>query len=79
MFNYNRSFVGSKAEVSDDSNRINKMKNIVFQGKPKRIFRTNRNLENVTLHDPKRVHQALREFGDMSASSVFQHMLDQIA
>lgn len=55
------------------------MKENVFNGKPKRVYRTNRNFEAVSLQDPKRIHQALREFNDLSANSVFQHMLDQIA
>jgi len=43
------------------------------------VYRTNRNVEEVGFQDPKRVHQALREFNDLSANSVFQHMLEQIA
>jgi hypothetical protein len=47
------------------------MKNIIFNGKPKRVFLTNRNIEEVNFQDPKRVHQCLREFNDLSANSVF--------
>ena len=43
------------------------------------MYRTNRNVGEVGFQDPKRVHQALREFNDLSANSVFQHMLEQIA
>jgi hypothetical protein len=32
------------------------MKNIIFNGKPKRVFLTNRNVEEVNFQDPKRVH-----------------------
>ena len=55
------------------------MKDIIFSGRPKRVYRTNRNIEQITLQDPKRVHQCLREFNDLSANSVFKHMLEQIA
>lgn len=55
------------------------MRDIVFNGKPKRVYLTNKNLEEVSFQDPKRVHQALREFNDLSANKVFQNMLDQIA
>jgi hypothetical protein len=44
---------------------------IIFNGKPKRIYKTNTNLEAVGLSDPKRVHQCLREFNDLSANNVF--------
>jgi len=68
-------------EKASDKNKLElgKMKGIIFEGKPKRIYRTNRNLEAVTLQDPKRVHQALREFNDLSANRVFEQMLNQIA
>jgi hypothetical protein len=49
---------------------IQKIKEIVFRGKPKRVFRGNR-ARDVAFHDPKRVHTALREFNDMSANKVF--------
>ena len=74
VFNYNLGFK-SNAQPKD-SEDLTKMKDIIFNGKPKRVYRTNRNLEAVSLQDPKRVHQALREFNDLSANSVFQHMLD---
>jgi hypothetical protein len=47
------------------------MKEIIYDGKPKRVFLTNRNLDEVSFQDPKRVHQCLREFNDLSANSVF--------
>jgi hypothetical protein len=74
VFNYNLGFKSN--EQPKDSEDLTKMKDIIFNGKPKRVYRTNRNLEAVSLQDPKRVHQALREFNDLSANSVFQHMLD---
>ena len=77
VFNYNLGF--KSAEPPKDTEDLTNMKDIIFNGKPKRVYRTNRNLEAVSLQDPKRVHQALREFNDLSANSVFQHMLDQIA
>jgi hypothetical protein len=51
------------------------LKEIIFRGKPKRVFRTNRNKE-VAFSDPKRVHTALREFNDMSASKVFANIIE---
>lgn len=54
------------------------MKEIVFRGKPKRAYKTNR-AKNVNFQDPKRVHTALREFNDMSASKVFSNIIEQIA
>ncbi|CDW88967.1 UNKNOWN [Stylonychia lemnae] len=57
---------------------IQKMKEIVFRGKPRRVFKSNRT-RDVAFHDPKRVHTALREFNDLSANKVFQAIIDQIA
>lgn len=54
-----------------------KMKDVIFQGKPKRVYKTNRN-SDVSFQDPKRVHTALREFNDLSANTVFQGIIDQI-
>jgi len=48
VFNFSKSFqVEAKNEVSEQD--LAKMKRIVFEGKPKRVFRTNRNLEAVGL------------------------------
>ncbi len=66
---------GSKKNLNHD---IQKIKEIVFRGKPKRVFRSNRK-GDVAFHDPKRVHTALREFNDMSANKVFQAIIEQIA
>ena len=49
---------------------IKKINDIVFRGKPKRVFKSNKN-KDVPFHDPKRVHTALREFNDLSANKVF--------
>jgi len=51
-----------------------KLKQIIFNGKPKRVFKTNQNQE-MGLQDPKRVHTALREFNDLSANSVFTKII----
>lgn len=40
------------------------MKEIVFRGKPRRVFKSNRTRE-VAFHDPKRVHTALRVYFQM--------------
>jgi hypothetical protein len=66
---------GGKKSLNSDIQRI---KEIVFRGKPKRVFRSNRKAD-VPFHDPKRVHTALREFNDMSANKVFQAIIEQIA
>jgi hypothetical protein len=58
---------GAAGQKNSDIQRI---KEIVFRGKPKRVFRSNRT-KDVAFHDPKRVHTALREFNDMSANKVF--------
>lgn len=50
---------------------------IVFNNKPKRVYKANRSTK-LLFQDPKRVHIALREFNDLSASQVFQGILDQI-
>lgn len=60
---------------SSKNNDIQKIKEIVFRGKPKRVFRSNRK-GDVAFHDPKRVHTALREFNDMSANKVFQAIIE---
>lgn len=57
---------------------MGRIKEIVFRGKPKRVFKSNRT-KDVAFHDPKRVHTALREFNDLSANKVFQNIIDQIA
>ena len=54
-----------------------KMKQIIFNGKPKRAYRANVQ-KDVSFSDPKRVHTALREFNDLSANKVFQGILEQI-
>lgn len=85
--NYNRSFAkkmscfyeDAEAAPAEEETRIlelSKMKDIVFKGKPKRIFLSRKNLDEVPFADPKRVHQCLREFNDMSANAVFAQMLD---
>lgn len=77
VFNFNLGFnVDKDKKGSIDTS---KMKSIIFVGKPKRIFKTNSNFEETTLQDPKRVHQALREFNDISANKVFKQMMVQIA
>lgn len=42
------------------------------------MYRTNK-VNMVSFQDPKRVHTALREFNDMSASKVFKNIIEQIA
>jgi hypothetical protein len=54
-----------------------KLKQIIFNGKPKRIYKTNRDAQ-MSYQDPKRVHTALREFNDLSANKIFQRILDQV-
>jgi hypothetical protein len=66
ILNYNKFFKKPtvKADEEVEENEIDKvsggelikMKQIIFDGKPKRVYRTNRNLEAVTVQDPKRVH-----------------------
>ena len=38
---------------------MQKFKEIVFRGKPRRLFKSNKN-KDIAFHDPKRVHTALR-------------------
>ena len=62
------------AEPAQEDSRVlelHNMKQIVFKGKPKRVFLSRKNLDEVPFPDPKRVHQCLREFNDMSANAVF--------
>ena len=54
-----------------------KLKQIIFNGKPKRIYKASRNAD-MTFQDPKRVHTALREFNDLSANAVFKGIIEQI-
>jgi len=54
-----------------------KLKQIIFNGKPKRVYKANKN-KKISYQDPKRVHTCLREFNDLSASKVFQGILNQI-
>merc|ERR1719469_179178 len=53
------------------------LKQIIFNGKPKRIYKANRDT-NIDFKDPKRIHIALREFDDLSAKDVFSSMIDTI-
>ena len=82
ILNYNLKF--QEGAAADDegpakaSSDIAKIKEIVFRGKPKRVFKSNRT-KDVAFYDPKRVHTALREFNDMSANKVFQAIIEQIA
>ena len=66
---------GAAAGAQHKNSDIQKIKEIVFRGKPKRVFRSNRT-KDVAFHDPKRVHTALREFNDMSANKVFQTIIE---
>lgn len=54
-----------------------KLNEIVFLGKPKRVYKANRST-TIAFNDAKRVHTALREFNDLSANAVFQNILNQI-
>ncbi len=68
----------AEAKEDEKSQDITKLNDIIFKGKPKRVFRSIRN-KQVELQDPKRVHSALREFNDMSANKVFSMIIDQIS
>ena len=78
ILNYNLKFKEQEVEEGKTQQDIDKLREIIFKGKPKRVFRTNRNKE-VAFSDPKIVHTALREFNDMSASKVFANIIQQIA
>ena len=89
LLNYNRLFkrkeepnpeVTEQSEINSQASTVNlsNAKGTIFNCKPRRLFKTNANIEEISYHDPKRVHQALREFGDQSANQVFEHMLEQI-
>jgi hypothetical protein len=59
LLNYNKFFKKPKEQLDEDveepeveivqGGELNKMKQIIFEGKPKRVYRTNRNLEAVAL------------------------------
>ena len=74
ILNYNLKFKEQEVEEGKTQQDIDKLREIIFKGKPKRVFRTNRN-KDVAFSDPKRVHTALREFNDMSASKVFANII----
>jgi len=77
LYNYNRGFHNpADDKPKQNQQEVSNMKDIIFGGRPKRVYRTNRNIDQITLQDPKRVHQCLREFNDLSANSVFKHMLE---
>ena len=83
VLNYKLKFTEEQEEGAADKKKasdadIQKIKDIVFRGKPRRVYRSNKTKE-VAFHDPKRVHTALREFNDMSANKVFQNIIEQIA
>lgn len=86
IMNYKLKFTTQEAAEDDQegaaagqkNSDIQRIKEIVFRGKPKRVFRSNKT-KDVAFHDPKRVHTALREFNDMSANKVFQAIIEQIA
>jgi hypothetical protein len=85
MLNYKLGYAetndeGQQAEdkVEKREKEIERMKEIVFRGKPRRVYRSNKG-KDVSFQDPKRVHTALREFNDMSANKVFANIIEQIA
>jgi len=89
LLNYNRAFV-KDAERGDeddaafpaDDGRILElatMKDLVFRGKPKRVYLAQNNLDEAPFFDARRVHQCLKEYNDTSANAVFEYMLAQIA
>ncbi len=65
MLNYNLKFSHSedddKQKKADKEADIRKINDIVFRGKPKRVFKSNKN-RDIAFHDPKRVHTALRVY-----------------
>jgi hypothetical protein len=76
ILNYNLKYRGTQAAEGEEAEAapkhtdLSKIQEIVFRGKPKRVFKSNRT-KDVAFYDPKRVHTALREFNDMSANKVF--------
>jgi hypothetical protein len=62
------------APVVVDAQKLNQ---IIFNNKPKRVYKANRSAA-ISFSDAKRVHTALREFNDLSANSVFQNITAQI-
>ena len=75
MLNYELKFTQKsedqiEKQTANKEADIAKIKEIVFRGKPRRLFKSNKN-KDVAFHDPKRVHTALREFNDLSANKVF--------
>ena len=61
LLSFNRAFKKKEGptgeEVNDDrSQELGKMKTVIFNGVPKRIYKTNRNIEEVPIQDPMRVH-----------------------
>lgn len=90
LLNYNRNFVKDAdhdkdedaAMPADDGSRVLElatMKDLVFRGKPKRVYLAKQNLDEAPFFDPRRVHQCLKEYNDTSANAVFEYMLAQIA
>lgn len=69
------------ASPADDGRilELASMKDLVFRGKPKRVYLSRQNLDEAPFYDPRRVHQCLKEYNDMSANAVFEQMLAQIA
>lgn len=85
LLNYNRAFVKDAergdedgADFPADDGRILElatMKDLVFRGKPKRVYLAQNNLDEAPFFDARRVHQCLKEYNDTSANAVFEYML----
>jgi hypothetical protein len=56
VFNFNRSFKKEASGGDAHDRDINKMKSIIFHGKPKRLYKSNANTDALKVTDPKRVH-----------------------
>jgi len=77
VLNYGLRFGEGEQGHAVSSQDLYKLKDIIFKGKPKRVFRSTKNQE-VSFQDPKRVHTALREFNDITANKVFTNIIEQM-
>lgn len=77
MLQYRLQSEGTGVKASTQTVDPAKIKQIIFNGKPKRVYKASQN-SSISFQDPKRVHLALKEFNDLSANELFSKMIQQM-
>ena len=75
LMNFNLRFDSEKS--TEKHKNVKKLTGLIDKVNPRRQFRSGK-IGLMDIKDPKRVHSALREFNDLSATRVYNHINEQI-